>query len=894
MRGYGIVRSSVVRKVWNRLPIMSTRHSVFAGAWLCAVLACAAHAAGETHVIQNRQVQYRTTIRTTAGAEKAETITNPVNWQPVDFLVEDGSLVDASEVITVFRTNRILTDLGNLEHDRRILEIELEGDLTRIRNEAMELQDRLQEEQDQMAFLTARRLRLESMPDEDEVRITEGRLRVAELNFNAAREDQERGRDRLARGMISEAQMDKYRRDFLEKEALRNHARDMLEYTRLPASTSSLRKVALQIANASMEVERLRHELEETERIAAIKQKGIEARRSILEQQIRERAEEVANATVTAPTGGYVSYTREFKELMRGGGKMWKNFTYMRMPDLQSLVFRGALSQAERKFFEVGDEATIYTAARPDMRLRGSIQSFSQLSRDLLEKREDRFEWGGVAGGEDSGVKVYDVTIRLEEQQDWIRPEMNARCELISSRLLEAPAAPLSYVREEQGRYYLAVNGVYTPVTGDVADGCLLLSDRSLLGKSISLFGRFPEESGGETDAGRGGRLVATGALLPVKTTDVFVQDVWEWPKVTWLIEEDTTVGPGEVLARLDTKELNEAIERFDSEMTGHQSEFETLTEELELKRRESAFTLRRERNLLEIAAIDLELAREGVDTPAILDAELSLRQAQIQLDYVTGQLAAAEDKKRAAISASELERLRRDRIRQQLRVERAGILLAEALKGADAIARSDAQLKYTEQRVKVETLAERTRTELFELEQKLEIARRRVENHVTFMKRVDLKKQNSVLVSPATGLVRFTKVFNSGTISKVNVGSEVGEGFKLMEIADVSRMYLRVEVPEAFFAQVAPGLNVEVRVPSLTDRVLPGSITKKEFLFESKRRSETAVGLYSSHEGLGETVFFVHVALPEMEDVALKPGAVAHVLFPFQERDRDHAHDGI
>jgi len=101
------------------------------------------------------------------------------------------------------------------------------------------------------------------------------------------------------------------------------------------------------------------------------------------------------------------------------------------------------------------------------------------------------------------------------------------------------------------------------------------------------------------------------------------------------------------------------------------------------------------------------------------------------------------------------------------------------------------------------------------------------------------------------------------------------------MSIPDFSRMYLSVEVPEKYFNQIKPGMPVEVQIPSLSNALLQGQISAVDFLFENKRKNESQVGLYSSHEPLGEVIFKVRVTV-KAEGVKLKPGLVGEVFFPF------------
>jgi hypothetical protein len=111
-----------------------------------------------------------------------------------------------------------------------------------------------------------------------------------------------------------------------------------------------------------------------------------------------------------------------------------------------------------------------------------------------------------------------------------------------------------------------------------------------------------------------------------------------------------------------------------------------------------------------------------------------------------------------------------------------------------------------------------------------------------------------------------------------------VGDRFVIMSIADVSKMHVRLEIPEKYFTWVHKGMRVDVEIASITDALLEGVVSEIEFLFESRQKKDTQMGLYSGHEPLGETIFYVHVQIPEQKGIKLKPGAIANVRFSFDQ----------
>jgi len=76
----------------------------------------------------------------------------------------------------------------------------------------------------------------------------------------------------------------------------------------------------------------------------------------------------------------------------------------------------------------------------------------------------------------------------------------------------------------------------------------------------------------------------------------------------------------------------------------------------------------------------------------------------------------------------------------------------------------------------------------------------------------------------------------------------------------------------------------VEVRIPSLGEARLAGTVSKVDLLFSNRGKKDSQLGLYSSHEPLGEVTFAVRITVKTDHD-RLKPGLISEVFFPFQKR---------
>jgi multidrug resistance efflux pump len=562
----------------------------------------------------------------------------------------------------------------------------------------------------------------------------------------------------------------------------------------------------------------------------------------------------------------------------------------MRIPDQDTLKIKGTIFEHERRFFKPGDPVVVHTAAHPEQPLQGVIASLSVMPHDRGEKDEEAW-----LQESDSGIMVYDVVVDLPEKPEWLRVGMTADCELTGTEPVRGPSVPASFVRVRENETYLAFDGVYRKVEGFLLDGFFVLNDRDLEGKTVDWVGEFPErltggdDAGGDADAagaphgdGAAARFSVTGELVPSDTTDVVVGRIYRQQKVAWLIPEDSSVKEGDVVARLDPADTDEEIKEQQIQVERARSAKESEEEALKRRTRANEFRLEQARKLLVIAELKLDDLRTPDVTAQLLSARLKVEQARVRLEFLDRELARIDAMTVQAVSPLEVERMRRDRQRAALQLEAAELQLKVIEDGPDEVELCRAELNVLEARMNADTLAKKLQTDEARYNYGLRRATRWERWRSERVKSLQEQRENLTVKAPRAGLVRYSKVWNGGVWSKVHVGSMARHRSVLMTVANISRMYVRLEVPERYFTKVSAGMEVDVKASSLTDATLKGTVMKTEFLFQPKRKKDTERGLYSSHEELGETVFFTHVEIDEQQGVTLKPGAVAEVFFPF------------
>ena len=830
----------------------------------------------ETYVVEERILGISSSIRVKAIAEKSEKISNPVRWQPVKTIIPDGSKVKAGDVLATFVSAQSEYDLETLLLRKKVIDANLQRRLKGIDNRNLDLDDQMSVLEDKLAALKSKLERQKSEPTEDDIRIVEGRLRIAAMNLEAARKDCEKAQDRFRREMISRAELDSAEKDLREKEARHLYATRELEYTRKPPEReANIRITEGEIKMAELEIDKLAFEIKEQQKISEIQKEGAVINKQRIDREIKEKREDIERVVVKAPQDGFVSANRFDNNDIVPGTRMWMNFGFLEMPQLDTMVFKGVLLESRRQYHQEGDKVEVRLNGYKDVPIMGRIKSISTLSHDLAEKentalnRDRRF-----------GVNVFDVIIVPDGIVDWLRPGMYGEAELFAEKEQKGLMLPMRFVKQHEGKSYISVGGVYREVSGSRIDSEFILDDPKYTGVTVGIGGRFAVEHEVKGEDER--RLSATGELLPVRSTSIMVPRIgwWPWPKITWLAPEESMVKKGDVVAKLDPKEREKQVTEDEAQLTEVKSNKDELERKMEITRRNAVFKEKNAEYRLANVREETSKTLDIVPPAPVASAELSLTLAEIKLKDQQRKVDRERAKATPTVSPAELRKMERELLRSKLKLEQATLKLEKAREGASKIARSRAQLNLKDAEDGLEQVNrqnvydnlavlrdfERSKQRLGVVEKRLEYRRQQVADHTIY--------------APEDGLLCYNKVYNNGAITKVAVGNTVGPRFNILSIPDLSEMELKVEVDEKYYSQIRDGMEVEVVLPSLGEDRLVGVVVGIDLVFANRSRKDSQLGLYSSHEPLGEVIFCVRIRI-KRGNVALKPGLVGQVLFP-------------
>ncbi|MCC5842892.1 MAG: efflux RND transporter periplasmic adaptor subunit [Verrucomicrobia bacterium] len=833
----------------------------------------------QASVLEREEAHPSLTIRVQTFAREQVIIENPIRWPQFTFRLPEGSLVKKGDTVFEFDLTAPLNRQRSIERNLAETQNQIEVQLGRIQQRILGLEDQKSALESQREVLRARREYLKALPRPEDVAIAKSRLDVALRNREAVQNERDIARDRLERELVSPGTLERAETELALQQARTAFAENRLRSASLPATTRTLRINELRIENLNLEIEKLELEIESQREILRIETRTTDRRLNNLEREQAEVEEELRHGRLTAPSSGVLIYTPRLKRELASGGKPARGMALVEIPDPESLALQGRIPEEQRSLFRVGDSARVTLNPVPDREFIGRIHSISPLPRDISET--DRRTQGDASA--ETGVMVFDTVIVLDELPEGIPFGVFGTAKIRTAAPIIGPSVPLEWVRMRDGNHHISVNGVFTPVNGVASGTRFILQDRDFPLRGLSADGDWLEEGDADLDAISGDRVTASGALIPLESIAVNAPSVRAWDlRITRLAPEDTYVQKGDILAELDSENITSRLRDAEDDLTRRISNRESAEENLALRRREAAFQIASARNQLEIRRLEVEQLDLSLSTSQLHQAQLEETTARIQLAAAERELQRAQANPDLT-APTELRRRQRDVQHRRISLEQAEIRLALAEETSTELERSQANLELARQESRLSELENRFRREIanaeahFRRQQRIERSREeRLAN-----RQDDLKAM--VIRAESDGLLKYENLFDGVTVSKIRTGMNVWSNSHLMSISDSDRMVVRVQVSERYIRFLKHNMPVQVRIPSEGSQLWTGSIRNLSEILVPATIPNLRAGVYANLEPPLEHVIDVEVILRNVSERPLKPGAIAHVIFPFR-----------
>lgn len=340
-------------------------------------------------------------------------------------------------------------------------------------------------------------------------------------------------------------------------------------------------------------------------------------------------------------------------------------------------------------------------------------------------------------------------------------------------------------------------------------------------------------------------RLVLAGTLRPAESLTYRSPLGGREAEITFLVPEGTRVGEGDLLARVDSTELERDLERASQD-------------------------LRQVTVDLQVAEIDREQARATLQSLVEGAGAVGLDEARAQVQF-------AEKK---------LERLREAHDSLAPLLEKGFITREELKKTRDELEQAEEELGLSQRRsdvlIKQTHPDDRRRAELLIAQkdsQLLNVRARRAEAEAAVL-RLRQQLEGSSLHAQRAGLVVYEEFLGASPRRKIRVGDRVTTSHGIVTIPEVDRMLVEAAVSEADVHRITPGQSATIRLEAYPDEVLSGSVVRVGTMARSspdgpldQKRFDVIVAIAESTIELRpEMTARVDVALGERASVVLIP----------------------
>jgi HlyD family secretion protein len=158
------------------------------------------------------------------------------------------------------------------------------------------------------------------------------------------------------------------------------------------------------------------------------------------ERDLDKARRELESTTINAEKPGLVVYGKVWKgdrpEKIRVGDEIWGGVNVISLPDLSSMQVKTFVNEVDVDKVALGQRCTIKLDALAEPTFHGEVTSIASLGRDKEGEKN---------------VKVFDVTVAIEEQDDRLKPGMTATATVTVETIPAPPEAPADSIEQDVG-----------------------------------------------------------------------------------------------------------------------------------------------------------------------------------------------------------------------------------------------------------------------------------------------------------------------------------------------------------------------------------------------------------------------------------------------------------
>lgn len=198
----------------------------------------------------------------------------------------------------------------------------------------------------------------------------------------------------------------------------------------------------LALEQAEIQLEQAEKRIEQQKIINHAELRTLELNVKQARMSLEQAKRELGELTITAPQPGLVVYMKIWngsnRSELKVGDTPWRGQGLIELPDLNVMVGETSVNEIDVSRVEKGQSARVVPDAFPDRIYPGTVVEVARLAR-IDEERE-------------AEVKVFDVTIQLDEVDDVLKPGMTVSSTIIVQEVPDTLYIPLDAVFTENRR----------------------------------------------------------------------------------------------------------------------------------------------------------------------------------------------------------------------------------------------------------------------------------------------------------------------------------------------------------------------------------------------------------------------------------------------------------
>lgn len=368
---------------------------------------------------------------------------------PIAYLVPEGTVVRAADVVVRFDSTQHQAALAASKVELRAAEAELRRAQQEREQQMYKQQAELDRLETDVLLAQVELADLEKKPLPEDIEKARLELEKAKTAFEHASKKRILLPELVDKGFITQTTLDDAVVGYLSAKASLQVAQFSLDKVLAGAMPEELQKARIKLAQAESAVASAKSAAgPQREALQA----AIEKERANVERAknlIAKAEAELAKTQLRAPEAGLVVYSKtgDGAERLRPGMLAFAGQNLVELPDMSTMVVDTEINEVDIRKVKIGAPVELQLDAYPGSVFRGNVLQIGTLAR-LRPTRP---------GMPASTAKVFDVTVKIAERDDRLKPGLTSTVDIIVERAKDVIAVPLSAVASQKGEAFVWV-----------------------------------------------------------------------------------------------------------------------------------------------------------------------------------------------------------------------------------------------------------------------------------------------------------------------------------------------------------------------------------------------------------------------------------------------------